>query len=464
MLTINFIDSDHLLVTYSLRGLVQRVEGDPAGDQDRMVAALLLEIPSGKVLAQTQWRLHDYSRYLWSLGEGRFLLRIQESLSTFAPLANLPSGRSFERTVFPHRFGILQTVIVSSDNKLITLETSKPQPKPRTDPAAVLKAQSDAAVYATRPHFSTNASETPPPPPPPPPVPDDTPQVTPVTIDFFQISGAGTPDSPVHAEQVGSLLSPSVLSLPVDGDGYLHPLAQAHGSWQIAFHPYASKEIPLAAIDTSCNPNVQRVSPSQLVSLNCHGIAGGVTLVAYDFAQHDMWEEPLPPSLQPPAYSLAPTAGRFALSRIDTVDGQPSPQGVTETTTTQEVRVYQTQTGDLLLKIDCTPVFRTAENFDLSPDGMRAAVVRNGNIEIYHFPELTKLDREDLAELQKLAPPSSTGPIDLNKLFGSAQASESIAAQPATTPVGDSQTTRKRPTLLNPGEKPEFQDKNSPNH
>jgi len=465
MLTVNFVDSDHLLVTYSLRGLVPRVEGDREGDQDRMVAALLIELPSGKILDRTQWRMHDYGRYLWSLGEGRFLLRIQESLSTFAPLANLPSGRTFERTAFPHRFGALQTLIVSSDHGLVTVETSKSQP--HTDPAAALKAQAAAAVYAARPHFTANAGEPPPPPPPPPAVPDDTAHVTPVAIEFFRISGAGTRESPLQAEQIGSLLSPSVLSLSVDADGYLRPLAQIHGVWQIAFHPYNSKEIPLAPLDTSCNPSVQRVSPSQIVSLNCRGASGGTTLVAYDFAQHDMWEEPLPASVQPPEFSLAPTAGRFAISRIDTVEGQPSPQGVPDITTTQEVRVYQTQTGDLLLKVDCNPVYRSEENFDLSPDGMRAAVVRSGNIEIYHLPELTKLDREDLADLQKLAPPPNAGPIDLNKLFGAEQASASnpISAQPVVvTASGDSQSTRPRPTLLNPGEKPEFQDKNNPNH
>jgi len=465
MLTMNFVDSDHLLVTYSMRGLLPRIEGDPADDQDRMVAALLVELPSGKVLDRTQWRLHDYGRYLWSLGEGRFLLRIQESLSTFAPLANLSSGRTFERTVFPHRTGALQTLVVSSDHNLVTVETSRPQP--HFDPAAALKAQAAAAVYAARPHFTPNAGEPPPPPPPPPPVHDDTAHVTPVVIEFFRISGAGTRESPLQSEQIGTLVSPTVLALPVDGDGYLHPLAQTHSGWQIAFHPYSSKEIPLAPIDTSCSPNVERVSPSQIVSLNCRGASGSTMLVAYDFAQHDMWEEPLPTSVQPPEFALAPIAGRFAISRIDTVEDQPSPQGVPETTTTQEVRVYQTQTGDLLLKIDCNPVFRSEENFDLSPDGMRVAVVRSGNIEIHHLPELTKLDREDLAELQKLAPPPHTGPIDLNKLFGVEQASTSaaFAAQSAVvTASGDSQTARPRPTLLNPGEKPEFQDKNNPNH
>ena len=50
--------------------------------------AVLLELPTGKVLARTTWRLHDHAQYLWNLGHGHFLLRIRDTLTTFAPLAN----------------------------------------------------------------------------------------------------------------------------------------------------------------------------------------------------------------------------------------------------------------------------------------------------------------------------------------------------------------------------------------
>ena len=72
MLTLNFIDDRHLLVTFGSRGLVPRTADDPEGDQDRIVAAEVVELPGGKVLTRTQWHLHDHGRYLWALGEGRF--------------------------------------------------------------------------------------------------------------------------------------------------------------------------------------------------------------------------------------------------------------------------------------------------------------------------------------------------------------------------------------------------------
>src|SRR4051812_44991100 len=37
MLTVHFVDSTHLLVTYGLRGLVERIPDDPPDDNDRAV-------------------------------------------------------------------------------------------------------------------------------------------------------------------------------------------------------------------------------------------------------------------------------------------------------------------------------------------------------------------------------------------------------------------------------------------
>ena len=471
MLTVHFVDSSHLLVTFGLRGLVPRTPGDPPDDEDRMVAAHLIELPSGKVVARTEWHLHDHGRYLWNLGNGRFLLRIQNNFSTFAPGANLASGQAFERTSFPRRPGNIEAVVVSSDYKLLTVETSRS--RPHTDQAAERKAAAEAAAAAARPHFTSNASEPAPPPPPPKPIIEQAvPSGPPVAIDFYRLSGSGALADPLEVTPAGAIGTTEVVALPVDGDGYLRPIDQSHGKWSLVFHPFSGKEIPLTPIETTCSPTVQRVSPTQFVSLNCHGVAGGLVLAAYDFDKHEMWEEPVGASPLPSVFAFAPAAGRFAVSRVSTMNSDAALATLPDNAATQDVRVYQTQTGDLLLKIDCKPVYRTAENFDLSADGMRVAVVRGGAIEIYHLPELTKVDHEDLVEMQKLAPPPASGRIDLAGLSKAAQSDvqsgtttiDGTAPQTAANAAGDSQTPRKPPSILNPGEKPEFQDKNAPSN
>src|ERR1035441_2969197 len=96
-LTVHFVDKDHLLITFAVRRLMKREVGDPPNDEDRTIAAFLVELPSGKVLAQTEWRVHDRSQYLWSLGHGRFLLRVHESLTTFSPLGSADPSDAFRQ-------------------------------------------------------------------------------------------------------------------------------------------------------------------------------------------------------------------------------------------------------------------------------------------------------------------------------------------------------------------------------
>ena len=437
-LTVHFVDNQHLLVTFGLRGLVPRLPGDPVDHEDRMVAGLLVELPSGKVLARTEWHLHDHGRYLWTLGEGRFLLREGNELWTFAPVANLPQEKAFLRTAFPHRHGSVEALIVSPDSKLVTVETRS--------------SGSDANELGDRPHSS------------------------PVTLDFYRITGAGTESSPIVREAAGSVRAAAEMSLPMNADGYLRSAdTQNNGHWSMAFEPTSGKTIKLAPIDSSCPPVLNLVSPTQFLALGCRGSTGRTTLMAFDFNLHEMWEDPLG-FVGQPVFALAPTAGRFAVNRVNSAastDILPSDQ---DTPMSQEVRVYQTQTGDLLLRVGCSPVIRTSENFDLSADGMRLVVVRKATIEVYRLPELTSTDHADLAELQKAAPPQGTGMFNLSAI---AAAESKPAAEPeprgnltltvsaaatssGSEAVGDTPTRRKPPTLLNPGEKAEFQDKSTP--
>ena len=426
MLTVHFVDSEHLLVTFGMRGLIPRVAGDPVDDDDRMVAGELVELATGKVLARTEWHLHDHGRYLWNLGDGRFLLRAGQGLSTFAPMANLAAGRAFVRTVLGHRAGSIEAVMVSADDKLLTIETKAEQPA---------------------------AGET-----------GDAPSRAPIALDFYRLSGAGTSESPLLADHAGAIGATSAIGLPVDGDGYLQATERQgqRGRWAVAFESFGGEEIPLAAVESSCPPTLMRVGSGQLVAITCRGITGRVALLALDFEKHEMWEEPLAASPLTPAFALAPAAGRFAVSRINSIESEATFATAPDNTATQEVRVYQTQTGDLLLKVSCSPVYRTAENFDLSNDGRRVAVVRGDAIEVYGLPQLSKGDRDDLAELEKVAPPAGAGRIDLRGLAESTSKGEGTASASATA-SGDPQTARKRPSLLNPGEKPEFQDKSAPN-
>src|SRR5271154_4922296 len=136
MLTLHYVDDKHLLLTFVVHRLIPRLRDEPEDDQDRVVDAILLELPTGKVLARTSWHLHDHAQYLWSLGHGHFILRIRDTLTTFAPLANLTTGQPFVQHPFitspDHR---IAAVLISPDTDLLIIESVKrtpPEAKPKT--------------------------------------------------------------------------------------------------------------------------------------------------------------------------------------------------------------------------------------------------------------------------------------------------------------------------------------------
>ena len=73
--SLNFLDARHILLTFNPKKLFTRLPDCPPSHDDRLMHVAVLEVPSGKVVKQADWYLHDARRYLWELGPGRILLR-----------------------------------------------------------------------------------------------------------------------------------------------------------------------------------------------------------------------------------------------------------------------------------------------------------------------------------------------------------------------------------------------------
>ena len=448
MLTVHFLDNTHLLVSYGTHGLVRRLENDPKDDQDRMVAMEIVELPSGKILAKDEWQAHDRERYLWNLGHGRFLLRTAWEFFEIEPLAHLASGKPFERAQIKS-FKRPWLVLVSPDQNVITVE-------------------SRVRVKAATEQWG------------------DVPQAnvpTTTLVEFYRLHGGGD-GSRISMELSGRVLTPRPLFLPLSGDGALYAEPQGRRQhWQVKFAPFGiaggaagSGAIKAGEVDSSCDPQLQLVSPSEYLALTCRPGSDSVTLKAYAFDGHEAWEEPLT-GMDDPVYATAPEAGRFALLRqLESTPGEIT-SGVTGPIPRQELRVYQTESGDLLLKVDLSPAFKSAENFDLSRDGSLAVAVKDRALVVYKLPEPDKQDRSDMALAAKSAPPVvGTGPIRLPAVVETASLEESASgptaekaaeavARPAKTskaevvqPVAAAAPPVRKapPTLMKPGEKPEF--------
>jgi hypothetical protein len=260
----------------------------------------------------------------------------------------------------------------------------------------------------------------------------------------------------------------------------------------------------LAEWDTTCFPRATFVGHGEYVAFGCRGSAERQALAGFNLKGEEMWQQNFSDQHTSPSFSFAPAAGRFALGRTVVTaavdESAPMPESVVSA---QEVRVVESYDGRVLFKIDCTPVERAGENFALSADGMRLAVVREtlvhhaatkdydeysereAAVEVYALPALTEKDRAEVKAAEAMAPPLDAGArIDLSleristpmegdaaedaasgmsAVGGDTSALATAAAGEQTAPVaagaaveGDAGpgVARKRPTLYGPDETP----------
>jgi hypothetical protein len=477
MLTVDFIDDKHLLLTFEVRRLMKREVDAPPGEQDRTVAACLVEIATGKVLAKTEWRLHDRAQYLWNLGSGRFLLRIHDELSVFAPLAAKPQD-AFTRTSFLVTNRQIVAVLLSADKDLLTVESTK-----RPDATA-----GDVAI-----HVGVDP--------------------TPVQINFYRIKPDDTIPMKMTAISAGAIRSRGAAALPITTSGYLDTLDGGKSTWYFNFDEHAGKVDELLAFDTTCFPHPVFVGHSEFVVFGCKGGDERRLFAGFNLRGEEMWQQGFYESYIAPTFAFAPQAGRFALGRTIVPLALPDDAALSASSVnTQDLRVYQMHSGRQLFRIDCSPVERSGQNFALSPDGLRVAVIReievrrkgtaatpaytakSAGVEIYALPPLTDQDRSDVTAAAMAAPPDPGARIDeaLARIASSKSSAEvkaaiggvapqenqSESAAGSTSPAepsaqnGDSQNQqqgtdaaaaakpetaepRKPPTLYGPDEKPE---------
>jgi hypothetical protein len=393
MLTVDFVDNDHLLVTFGVRRLMPRVADDPVDDEDRTVEAVLVALP-GKVLARTEWRLHDRSQYLWNLGHGRFLLRRRDQLNVIDPLHAASPEEIFAETPLLHMDRHIVAILVSSDCDLLTLETTK------------------WGGAAQGSGFSAD--------------PD------PVQISFYRLVDQGPMPGGLLVSAAGTIRTRTAIALPLTTAGRLDVLEGGKNRWLFNFDEHAGKVDELAAWDTSCFPRPTFVGHAEFVAFGCRGGTDKLDLAGFNLKGEEMWQQNFYDSHVSPTFAFAPAAGRFALGRtIVSGDFDPELALPASMVTGQEVRVYQSYDGKQLFKIDLTPVERAGQNFALSPDGMHLAAVREttvrhratrddpayteveAGVEVYDLPPLSAEDKAAVKAAQGMAPADQGARIDV---------------------------------------------------
>jgi hypothetical protein len=437
--TLNYVDDTHLLFTYYTRGLLPRLADATPDDNDGLVAGVLLELPSGHVVARTQWRMRDREQYLWPIGHGRFLLRIRSQLSLLNPLGNLALGDAFKEEQFgsfQRRIGYITT---SPGGDLLMVETLPP-----TKPKLIGGAASAAALAATQI-------------PPAKPTPDTEPKKPEVQIYFFRLVLDKKPGQPERLERVpaGVLAAVNLILVPANAEGFLSINKESRGVYLFDFHTHDGKNSELSPYETTCAPHPFFVSRSEFIAFGCHG-GDKPEIGGFNLKGEHPWIEVLAGDHLSPLIVAAPAAGRFALSRTTVQGGFIDAQNlIPQDLAAQEITVRQNHDGRMLLKVMADPVQRPPQNFDLSPDGLSLAVIRTGNIEIFRLPPLSGKDQTALKLAAAMEPAKNNArvlldskPIASETSTPSAQANSIAPAPPAPVPVsaGNSATAATPPS------------------
>ena len=482
MLRVDFVDADHLLITFGMRQLMARLPGDPVDDDDRTVGAVVVELPTGKVLAKTQWRLHDRGQYLWGLGHGRFLLRVRDRLTVIAPMAAGGAKDAFREVPLLNIERHIVALMVSANEDLLTVETTQPAAGAETGEASVGAGPSGNLVI----HDPAQTDS------------------APVQLNFYRLTSTGAGAEGLLATPAGAIRARTAVELPMTTGGFLDVKEGGKDSWLFNFDAHTGPVSELAEWDTTCFPRATFVGHGEYVAFGCRGSAERQALAGFNLKGEEMWQQNFSDQHTSPSFSFAPAAGRFALGRTVVTaavdESAPMPESVVSA---QEVRVVESYDGRVLFKIDCTPVERAGENFALSADGMRLAVVREtlvhhaatkdydeysereAAVEVYALPALTEKDQAEVKAAEAMAPPLDAGArIDLSleristpmegdaaedaasgmsAVGGDTSALATAAAGEQTAPVaagaaveGDAGpgVARKRPTLYGPDETP----------
>jgi hypothetical protein len=345
LVSLDFLDATHLLFTFQKKALLTRETNPQPGDDDQLIHAAVVEIPTGNEVASADWRMHDHDRYLWPLGKGVFLVRQANAVfRTNASLQLVPYGH------FP---GNEVEIQISPEGSLLVAQTREPQ-----------EGQAQAApVDSLTSEFLASTSK-------------------PIVVRIVRVS---------DGKLIGQTRARSLVSLPLNTDGFAEVLEGKPDNWAINFAPMTSasnpeKPRPLAEVSSTCRPSVLFLNHETLMAVRC-GKSREHSALALDLKGNRLWEHEVDSNHIWPTIARSEDGSRFAQGILK-VGGYFSVSNVPGTSDIQgqTVEVFDTVSGKLLMSSPATPVYDAGQNFALSADGKKFAILHDGTIEIYDLP------------------------------------------------------------------------------
>jgi VWFA-related protein len=380
--SLDFVDSTHVLLTFDRKNLFHRLPGCPPGHQDRLMHAVILEIPSGKVVKDADWYLHDRRRYLWPLGSGKFLLRRLNDLYVV--------DSSLQERLLMTSPSDLLWVAVTPDASQIIIETVAPT-NSRKGP------NPPSAAASTEPRFVARF------------------------LDAKTLAPLRT--LPLN----------EIVDLNATSKGYVD-LVHKGSVWLIRFGPTPDKRRNLARVRSQTVPNVFYSSNNSLVIGRCPAPDCDYSVTSFTVSGHRLWQQHWNRFRIFPEVLRNEDNSRFGVSTVqidpaaksssdqDGVDDPSRPDAHQADVFRQEIQIFETASGNQVMTLGVSPAVLSGQNFSLSPDGRRLAVLQGTGLALFDLlsPSQEEQDKfaalkADVSDLYTLASdtdPSSLLPAD----------------------------------------------------
>jgi hypothetical protein len=335
-----YIDATHLLFVFNRHGLIRRDNSCPLPNaEQRVVRAVVLELPTGKVIRQADWNLYDLNNYLWSLNDGSFLMlrctKLERVDATLTPKPLIAAA------------GKIDDITFAPDHSLMSVEEEPPTVAP-----------------------SAKAKLHPEPPP-----------LRPISVQFIGLQ-------PLRVVARTRVQTPS--DIPLMNSGILEPLPGKSPRWLYTLFPFTGAPRRVVSVTSYCRPQTVPLAPAIFLSMLCP-TPQTLEYDGYNLQGGHMWRMSFDQTHLLPEYLLSRDNSLFG---IETLHLTRPIEGIGSLTKDdvdgQVLDIFNTSTGKPMGELQFTPIYTGGRNADFSPDGTRVAILRNGAIEIYRLSDLRR--------------------------------------------------------------------------
>ena len=359
MVSLDFLDEEHLLFTFHAPGLIRR-QGNPTAANERQIRAVLLTLPGGSVESEQLWSVHDRDRYLWMLNDGHFLFRDRGDLKLGDSSLDLSP-------LFHFRGPLLWLELDPSQNLLVT--DSREAADIQAKPGDVSSPPTSSARMTVDPNAPSASGREPAP--------------------GLESNQNADVVLRILRRQTGQVMLMSrvrrTVHLPINADGWVETLRGKGHEWIFNLNFFRGGSRVIGKIDSMCVPSVEFISNPEVLVTTCNPDESR-WLVAISTDGKRLWNVSKPGTQIWPRLIMAPNGLRFARETLIATHpvNTMSPLSFDDVKA-QWVEIYDASSGRVELTAPANPILDGGGNVAISPSARRVAILDSGAIRIYEL-------------------------------------------------------------------------------